>query len=67
MFLYVYFCVSCAITAVMFGVCCYYRFKCRKKDICHDRNCRFTEHCDKYKHIYTDEELERINKMLDEM
>lgn len=67
MVLYVYFAVCCIITAVGFCVYLYYQFRCRHKDSCSNRSCRFTEYCKKYKDVLTQEEIERLQKMVDEL
>ena len=67
MALYIYAFVSTAIT-IAFGVVrfCYW-FKCRHIETCHNRDCRCAEYCNKYKHIFTDEEMERMQKWIDSL
>lgn len=43
-----------------------YFLKCFKIKKCSNRECKFNSFCDKYKKILTEEEFERLLKMLDE-
>ena len=73
MALYIYAFVCTAITAggfIAYFIC---RLKCHKmhynkySNPCHDRNCRFSEYCDKYQHILTPEEKERLEKLIEKL
>lgn len=67
MALYIYAFVCTAITTIWGLVHFCYWFRCRKKDTCHNRNCKWCEHCQKYDHVFTDEEKERIQKLIDSL
>lgn len=47
--------------------------KCRKKQYfkpfkpCHESGCKFADYCEKYEHVYTDEEIASIEKLIAEM
>lgn len=43
-----------------------YFIKCFKIKKCSNRNCKMNFCCDKYKEVITDEEIERLIKMIDE-
>ncbi len=49
------------------------KLKCLKKrydryfNCCHENDCKWSVYCEKYHHVYTDEEITKLNKMIDEM
>lgn len=49
------------------------KWKCRKKHYdeycnpCHEYDCRYSKLCTKYQHIYTAEERERIEKLIENL
>ena len=73
MALYIYAFVCTAITAIGFIAYFIRRLKCHKmhynkySNPCHESGCLFSEYCDKYKHVYTQEELERMQKWIDSL
>lgn len=49
------------------------RWKCRKKQYsmpfkpCHESECKFSEYCQHYEHVYTAEEIESIKNLIEKM
>lgn len=47
------------------------KWKCRKKGYqeffnpCHEENCKWARHCDKYEHLYTAEEIQQLYDIID--
>lgn len=47
--------------------------KCRKMQYfkpfktCHKSDCKFSEYCENYEHVYTAEEIESIKKLIEKM
>lgn len=44
-----------------------YLLKCFRVKKCYDRNCRYKTHCNKYRDVLTDEDRERIQKLIDQL
>lgn len=66
----IYFIISIPITIIYSIVQFVCRLKCRKmhynkySNPCHNEDCKWSRHCDDYRHIYTDEEEQKINQLI---
>lgn len=66
----VYFIISIPITIIYYVIEFVYRWKCRKKHYykytnpCHEKECKWSKHCEDYRHIPTPEERERIEQLI---
>jgi len=45
----------------------YYFIKCIKVKRCSNRKCRFNQYCYKYQEVLTEEEVDELNKMIDQL
>lgn len=69
----IYFIISIPITIICFIAYYISRWKCRKEHYnkysnpCHNQNCKWSKHCEDYRHVYTPEEKERIQKLIDSL
>ena len=67
----IYFAISVPITIICLIAYFVCRLKCHKMHYnkyfnpCHNSDCRFSEYCEDYRHIYTAEERQRIQKLID--
>lgn len=69
--LFTIYCVFLFAATIIFNIVHFVcRWKCRKKKYdcflnrCNERECLFNCLCDKYEHIYSDEEIARLKQML---
>lgn len=48
------------------------KWKCRKKQYsrifnpCHESDCKFAQYCEKYEHVFIDEEIDSLKKLIAE-
>ena len=63
---YISLAVVVAFILFLYLVELWYFIKCFKIKRCYDKNCKFHEHCWKYKDIFTKENLEKLLELLDQ-
>lgn len=66
-------CAVCLVAIIVFNIThCACKLKCITKhynkytNTCNNDDCPWNEHCDNYEHIYTNEEIARLIKMINE-
>lgn len=65
--LYIILLISFMAITVIFNIArVVYGIKCFKVSDCSKQNCRFKEYCNKYEPVWTDEDIENLEKLIEE-
>ncbi len=57
--------LSCTVPWIVVRL--YYFIKCIKVKKCSNRKCRFNQYCYKYQEVLTKEEVDELNRMIDQL